>query len=48
MLNDELAKIFEMKIKGSSVVEMSMKLHISEATVKRRVKEIRNKLKKVL
>lgn len=48
MLNDELATIFEMKIRGYSIVEMSMKLNMSESTVKRRVKEIRNKLEKVL
>ena len=48
MLNDELATIFEMKIRGYSIVEMSMKLNMSESTIKRRVKEIRNKLEKVL
>lgn len=48
MLNDELSTIFEMKIKGCSVIEMSMKLHLSESTIKRRVRCIKNKLKKVL
>lgn len=48
MLNDELSTIFEMKIKGYSIVEMSMELHLSESTIKRRVRQIKNKLKKVL
>lgn len=48
MLNDELATIFEMKIKGYSIVEMSMKLNMSESTIKRRVSTIRKKLEKVI
>lgn len=48
MLNEELATIFEMKIKGYSIVEMSMKLNMSESTIKRRVSTIRKKLEKVI
>jgi DNA-binding NarL/FixJ family response regulator len=48
MLNDELSTIFEMKIKGCSIIEMSMELHLSESTIKRRIRQIKNKLKKVL
>ena len=48
MLNEELTQIFEMKIRGYSVIEMSMKLNMSESTVKRRVKEIKRKLERVI
>ena len=48
MLNEELTQIFEMKIRGYSVIEMSMKLNMSESTVKRRVKEIKKKLERVI
>ena len=48
MLNEELTKIFEMKIRGCSIIEMSIKLNMSESTVKRRVKEIKKKLEKVI
>ncbi len=48
MLNDELSEILELKIKGYSIVEISMKLNISTATVSRRLKEIKGKIKKVI
>lgn len=48
MLNDELSEILELKIKGCSIVEISMKLNISTATVSRRLKEIKRKIKKVI
>lgn len=48
MLNDELAKIFELKIKGCSTVEISLELNISTATVSRRLKTIKKKIKKVI
>ena len=48
MLNDEYAAILELKIKGCSIVEISMELNISTATVSRRLKEIRKKIKKVI
>lgn len=48
MLNDELSKIFEMRIKGYSIVQMSMELNLSESTVSRRIKQLKNKIKKIL
>lgn len=48
MLNEELSKIFEMKIKGYSIVQMSMELNISESTVSRRVKQLKKKIMRVL
>lgn len=48
MLNDEMTRIFEMKTKGYSVVEMSMTLGMSESTIKRKVSKIRKKLEKLI
>lgn len=48
LLNDELSKILEMKIKNCSIVEISMELNISERTANRRVKELKKKIMKVL
>lgn len=48
MLNDELSTILKMKIQGCSIVEMSIKLNISEATVSRRISEIKKKIKKII
>ena len=48
MLRDEYAKILELKIKGYSIVEISMALNISTATVSRRLQEIKKKIKKVI
>lgn len=48
MLNDELIKIFEMKIKGYSVVQMSMKLNVSESTISRRIKTLKRKIMRVI
>lgn len=48
ILNDEMSKIFEMKIKGCSIVEMSIKLNISESTVSRRVKKLKKMILKVI
>lgn len=48
MLNDELIKIFEMKIKGYSITKMSMELNMSERTVNRRIKELKKKIYRVL
>lgn len=44
MLNEEMQKILEMKIKGCSIIEISMKLNISERTVNRRIKELKKKI----
>lgn len=48
MLNEEMSKILEMKIKGCSIVEISMKLNLSERTVARRVKLLKKKIIRVL
>lgn len=48
MLNDELSKILEMKIKRFSIVQMAMELNLSERTVNRRVKELKKKIRRVL
>lgn len=48
MLNEELSQILEMKIKGYSIVQISIKLNLSESTVNRRVKELKKKIGKLL
>ena len=48
MLNEELSKVLEMKIKGYSITKMSMKLNMSERTVNRRVKELKKKIGRAL
>ena len=48
MLDDELIKIFEMKIKNYSNVQISMKLNISERTLSRRINKLKNKIMRVL
>jgi DNA-binding NarL/FixJ family response regulator len=48
MLNDELKQILEMKIKGYSITQISMKLNISERTTYRRIKQLKKKIMKVM
>ena len=48
MLNEELSKILEMKIKGYSIVQIALKLNISERTACRRIKELKKKIMKVI
>jgi DNA-binding NarL/FixJ family response regulator len=48
MLNDELSKILEMKIKGETIVAISQALNISESTVNRRVRQLKRKITKLL
>lgn len=48
MLNEEMSKIFEMKIKGCSIVEMAMELNTSESTISRRVKKLKKMILKVI
>lgn len=48
MLNEELSKILEMKIKRYSITKMSMELNMSESSVNRRIKELKRKIKKIL
>lgn len=44
MLNEELSKILEMKIKGYSIVKMSMEMNMSETSIKRRIKLLKKRL----
>ena len=48
MLNGELKQIFEMKIKGYSIVQMAIKLNMSESTVNRRIKQLKKKIMEVI
>lgn len=48
MLNEELSRLLEMKIKGYSITKMSMELNMSESSVNRRVKQLKRKIMKVL
>lgn len=48
MLDEELIKIFEMKIKKYSIVQISSKLNLSESTINRRIKELKKKIMKVI
>ena len=48
MFNDELSNILKLRIKGYSIIQISMELHISESTVKRRLSKIKKKIAKVL
>lgn len=48
MLNEELAKILEMRIKGMSITQMALALNLSEPTISRRIKELKKKIKRII
>lgn len=48
MLSDLQKEIFEDKIKGLTLVQMSMKHNISPETVKRQVQKVKKKILKVI
>ena len=48
MLSEELKQVFELKIKGYSIVQMAIKLNMSESTVNRRIKQLKKKIMKVI
>ena len=48
MLNEEYAKLLEMKIKGYSRTKMSMELNISESTLDCMIQKLKKKIKKIL
>ena len=48
MLNEELSKILELKIKGYSNVQIAMELNLTDATLSRRIKKLKNKIMKVI
>ena len=48
MLNPELSRILEYKIKGYSIVQISMEMPMSIRTVNRRIKQLKKKISRVL
>lgn len=48
MLNDEYARLLEMKIKGYSRVKMAMELNVSEPTLDVMIRKLKKKIKKIL
>ena len=48
MLNEEMCKIFKLKIKGHSNIEIAMILNISESTLQRRLRVLKKKIIKCL
>lgn len=48
MLNEELAKILEMRIQEYSITQMALELNLSEPTINRRIKELKKKIKRVI
>jgi len=48
MLNDELSKILEMKIKGYSITKIAIEMNMSEPTVNRRIRTLKKKIMKVI
>lgn len=45
---DEERQIFDLRVRGHLLVEIQQKLHISEATLNRRIKSIKRKIYKVM
>ena len=48
MFNEELKTILEMLIKNYSRTQIAMKLNMSERTLDKRIRVIKNKIKKIL
>ena len=48
MLDNEYAKLLEMKIKGYSRTKMAMELGVSEPTLDVMIKKLKKKIKKIL
>ena len=48
MLDEELTKIFEMRIKNYSITKIAMELCMSESTVNRRIRKLKKKISKVI
>ena len=48
MLNEEYAKLLEMKIKGYTRTKMAMELNVSEATLDIMIRKLKKKIKKIL
>lgn len=47
-LSEEEEKILDMRLLNYSITKMALELNMSEPTVSRRIKNIKNKIKKVL
>lgn len=45
---EEERKVFDLRVTGQSIIEISMRLCMSEATVNRRIKAIKKKIYRVL
>jgi DNA-binding Lrp family transcriptional regulator len=48
ILNEEMSKILEMKIKRYSITKIAMELNMSERTINRRIKELKRKITKLM
>lgn len=48
MLNEELTKILEMKIKGEYNSKIAQEMIMSERTLSRRIEKLKKKIKRVL
>lgn len=48
MLNNKLTKIFEMKIKDYSITKIAFEMNMSERTVNRKIRQLKNKIMRVL
>lgn len=48
MLDEELSKILEMKIKNYSITKMSIELNMSVSSINRRIKRLKKKIMKLL
>ena len=48
MLDEELSKILEMKIKNYSITKMSIELNMSTSSINRRIKKLKKKIMKLL
>lgn len=44
---DEERAVFDLRVKGRSIVEISQKLNLSETTVSRRLRNIKNKIQRL-
>lgn len=44
---EEERAVFDLRVKGRSIIEISQKLNLSEATISRRLRNIRNKIQRL-
>lgn len=48
MLDEEYAKLLEMKIKGYTRTKMALELNVSEPTLDVMIKKLKNKIKRII